>query len=204
MFRGIAEGVRYARADARIAIPLGTIVVVGALGANFHVLLPVLATDRLDADAERFGLLFSLFGIGALAGSLVQASAARATAGRMSAACGGFGAAFLLLVPVHAFAVAAPLVFVAGACFTIWTASTQALLQLASPDHLRGRVISLYLFAFSGIAPIGSLLSGWLAESGGAGLAFGVAGGSGLVASVVALVLLSSPTAAADSPPVAP
>ena len=182
MFRGIAEGLAYARSDLRIAIPLGMILVVGGLGANFHVLLPVFATDRLETGAGAFGLIFSVFGVGALVGSLAQASTA-ATIGRMVAACSGFSAAFLLLVPVHALAAAAVLVFVAGACFTIWTASNQSMLQLAAPDHLRGRVISLYLFAFTGIAPIGSLLSGWLAEAGGVGLALAVAGGAGLVAS---------------------
>ena len=188
--RGIREGLAYARGDARVAISLAMIVVVGLLGSNFHVLLPVLASDRFDTGPGMFGLIFSLFGIGALVGSVAQASAARTSYGRMVAACMGFSAAFLLLVPVSALAVAAPLVVAAGACFTIWTASNQALLQLAAPDHLRGRVISLYLFAFTGIAPFGALLSGWLAELGGARLALAVAGASGVVASVGAWILL--------------
>jgi predicted MFS family arabinose efflux permease len=197
VFRGIAEGLAYARRDRRIAVPLGMILVVGALGSNFHVLLPVLASERLEASPEGFGLIFSVFGIGALAGSLAQASFA-ATPGRMVAACAGFSAAYLLLVPVHALAAACVLVFVAGGCFTVWTASNQAMLQLAAPDHLRGRVISLYLFAFTGIAPLGSLLSGWLADMSGVGLALAVAGLSGLVASAVTLVLVRrEPTTAA-------
>ena len=42
--------------------------------------------------------------------------------------------------------------------------------------------MSLFLFAFAGLAPIGGLFAGWLAELGGTPLAFGVAGASGLVA----------------------
>jgi hypothetical protein len=42
--------------------------------------------------------------------------------------------------------------------------------------------MSLYLFAFAGLAPIGGLFAGWLAEIGGTPLAFGVAGASGLLA----------------------
>ena len=42
--------------------------------------------------------------------------------------------------------------------------------------------MSLYLFAFAGLAPIGGLVAGWLAEQGGTPLAFGVAGVSGLLA----------------------
>ena len=72
------------------------------------------------------------------------------------------------------------LLFVLGVSFSLFTASANVLLQLAAPDHLRGRVISLYLFAFAGLAPIGGLVAGWLAEQGGTALAFGVAGVAGL------------------------
>ena len=54
------------------------------------------------------------------------------------------------------------LLFVAGACFTLWTSNANTILQLGAPDHLRGRVVSLYLWAFAGLAPIGGLLAGWL------------------------------------------
>ena len=79
------------------------------------------------------------------------------------------------------------LLFVVGVCFTLWTANSQSLLQLSAPDHLRGRVLSLYLFAFAGLAPLGGLLAGWLSEVGGTQLAFFVAGGTGLVMTLVAL-----------------
>ena len=72
--------------------------------------------------------------------------------------------------------------FALGLTFSLFTASANALVQLASPDHLRGRVVSLYLFAFAGLAPIGGIVAGWLADLGGTGLAFAVAGLSGLAA----------------------
>ncbi len=83
--------------------------------------------------------------------------------------------------------VALVLLFALGISFSLFTASANALVQLAAPDHLRGRVISLYLFAFAGLAPIGGLVAGWLAEHGGTPLAFGVAGVAGLIAAVWAL-----------------
>jgi hypothetical protein len=52
----------------------------------------------------------------------------------------------------------------------------------AAPAHLRGRIVALYLFAFVGLAPIGSLLSGWLVEAGGTALAFSITGVTGLLA----------------------
>ena len=63
-----------------------------------------------------------------------------------------------------------------GVCFTLWTANSQSLLQLSSPDELRGRVLGLWLFAFAGLTPVGGLVAGWLAEVGGTELAFSVTG----------------------------
>ena len=88
----------------------------------------------------------------------------------------------LALAPVHTAGLALVLLFVLGLTFSLFTASANALVQLASPDHLRGRVVSLYLFAFAGLAPIGGLVAGWLAQVGGTGLAFAVAGLTGLAA----------------------
>jgi MFS family permease len=82
------------------------------------------------------------------------------------------------------------LLFVVGVCFTLWTSNSQSLLQLTAPDHLRGRVLSLYLFAFAGLAPLGGLLAGWLSEVGGTQLAFVVAGVTGLAMTLAAVHVL--------------
>ena len=78
------------------------------------------------------------------------------------------------------------LLFGAGVSFTLFTANANALVQLGAPDRLRGRLIGLYLFAFVGLAPIGGLFAGWLADVGGTQLAFAVAGGTSLVTIAVA------------------
>ena len=56
-----------------------------------------------------------------------------------------------------------------------------------SPDHLQGRAVSLYYFAFLAGSPIGGWLSGVLIDAGGARLGFGVAG----VAAVLTVTLAS-------------
>ena len=73
-----------------------------------------------------------------------------------------------------------------GVSFTLFTANANALVQLAAPDHLRGRLIGVYLFAFVGVAPIGGLFAGWLAEVGGTSLAFAVAGVTSLATILMA------------------
>jgi MFS family permease len=84
----------------------------------------------------------------------------------------------------------ATLLFLTGVCFTLWTANSQSILQLTAPDHLRGRVLSIYLFVFAGFAPLGGLLAGWLADVGGTRLAFSVAGAAGLALSALAAASL--------------
>ena len=93
----------------------------------------------------------------------------------------GFSALMLSLSLIDSVALAALLLFGLGASFALFTSSANALVQLSAPSHLRGRVMSLYLFAFAGLAPVGGLVSGLLAHVGGTPLAFGVAGAAGLV-----------------------
>ncbi|MFN2452053.1 MAG: MFS transporter, partial [Candidatus Dormibacteria bacterium] len=61
-------------------------------------------------------------------------------------------------------------------CFSLYTSNSNSIIQLNSPDHLRGRVLSVYAYVFFGTAPLGGLLAGWLADRGGTELAFIVAG----------------------------
>ena len=90
------------------------------------------------------------------------------------------------------------LLFGIGASFTLFAANANALVQLASPDHLRGRIVALYLFAFVGLAPLGSLLSGALVEVGGTALAFVIAGTVGLAATAFATVSSRAPIVPLD------
>jgi MFS family permease len=150
------------------------------------VILPVLAVE-LDGGPRVFGLLSAVFGAGALIGALASASLGRASWKVLLAGTMGFGVAMLAVAPQSTVVACAAVLLVAGMCFTLWSSNSNSLLQLAAPDHLRGRVLSLYLFAFHGLAPVGGLLIGWLIEVGGTDLAFEVAGLSALAMAAVLL-----------------
>jgi MFS family permease len=186
----IREGLRYARRTPAVLIVLVIVAVVSATGFNFRVLLPVLASKTLDSGAAVFGLLFTCFGAGALGGALFAAAMSRASWRALVAGSAGFSGAMLLLAPVRSIGLAAALLLAIGFCFSTWTANSQSILQLTAPDHLRGRVLGLYLFAFAGLTPIGGLLAGWLAEVGGTELAFAVAGLCGLAVTAFAVTRL--------------
>ena len=183
---GLREGVAYARETPHVRLVLAMLVAISTIAMNFNVLLPVLARRTLESGPGVFGLIAACFGAGALVGGLLSAALSRASWKAIVAGAGGLGFAELVLAPQHALGPAIVLLFIAGVCFTLYTANSNAVLQLRAPDHLRGRVIGFYYFAFNGLAPLGGILTGWLAATGGTELAFGVAG------TVTALVALTA------------
>ncbi len=167
-------------AQPQMRLVLAIVTVVSTVGFNFHVLLPLLASDTLGTGPEVFGILSACFGGGALVGALLSAALGRASWKVLVLGTGGFSLSLLALAPMTTVWACAVLLFITGICFTLWTSNANSILQLNAPDHLRGRVVSLYLWAFAGFAPIGGLLAGWLVDLGGTQLSFTVAGLTGL------------------------
>ena len=186
LFASLREGISYARESPHVRLVLTMLVAISTIAMNFNVLLPVLAGRTLDSGPGVFGLIAACFGAGALVGGLLSAALSRASWKAIVAGAGGLGLTELVLAPQHSLGPAVVLLFIAGVCFTLYTANSNAVLQLRAPDHLRGRVIGFYYFAFNGLAPLGGILTGWLAATGGTELAFAVAG------TVTALVALTA------------
>jgi MFS family permease len=176
VLRGTREGLSYARHNLTVQVTLAMMAVFASLCFNFNILLPLLAKNTLDAGPRTFGVISAAFGAGALVGALSAAAVANARWRTMLIGAGGFGICELLIAPVHGVVAASILLFVCGVFFTSYTANANASIQLASPDHLRGRVLGLYYYAWNGLAPLGALLVGWLCDRGGTELAFGVGG----------------------------
>ncbi len=181
IFRGTREGLAYAARNENVRLVLFLVTIVASVGFNFHVILPLLASQTLETGPEVFGLLSAVFGLGALTGALVAAGIARASWKVLLLGTGGFSVALLALAPLASVAACSVLLFLVGVAFTTWTANANSILQLNVPDHLRGRVLALYLWAFAGLAPVGGMLAGWLADIGGTELSFAVSGVTGLV-----------------------
>jgi MFS family permease len=173
---GLRRALGFVRRDPQLRSLLAVVTIVSTVGFNFHVLVPLLASETLHVGPEGFGLLSACFGLGALAGALTTATFRAASWRLFATGATGFGVLALALAPVENALLASALLFAVGVSFTLFTANANALVQLGSPDVLRGRMIALYLFAFVGLAPVGGLLAGWLADLGGTELAFSVAG----------------------------
>ena len=187
MMRGIGEGLSWVLHNAELRLVLLIVTVVSTVGFNFHVILPLLASDTLHTGPEVFGILSAFFGGGALVGALLSASLGRASWKALVAGTAGFS-----LVAPRARA-ARERVGLRGAALRhgrlLHASGRRTRTRSCSsraPDHLRGRVVSLYLWAFAGLAPVGGLLAGWLCDIGGTQLSFAVAGATGLVMAALA------------------
>ena len=195
MVHGIREGFQYAVRSREVLLVIALVIVISTFCLNFNVLLPVLAKKTLDAGPRTFGALSASFGFGALVGGLLSAAQGRARKSLMLVGALGFAGSELLLAPLSSVWLACLLLFVGGVAFTTWSSNANSIVQLAAPDHLRGRVIGLYFFGFAGTGSVGGLLSGWLVHLGGTRLAFLVAGAVGIAGTLVVGRLLRTQTA---------
>jgi MFS family permease len=172
----VADTFRFAFSVRRVTVTFLSVLLVSTFSFNFDVLLPLVAGRTLDEGAEVFGLVASVFGAGALCGALILATVGRARLLLVLGGAAGFGLFQLVLARQDTLAAVCALLFVIGVFYVLWGSSALATLQLAAPDHLRGRAASLYFFAFQGGAPLGGILAGWLTAHGGTRLAFTAAG----------------------------
>lgn len=185
--RDLAEGFRYTWRMPAVRMVLLLVFFISMLSINFAILLPVLAAQTLRSGAQVYGIITSVFGVGALIGALLTATRARATWPLLLISAGGFGLSLLLLAPLRSLPVVILTLIVMGVAATVYLATSNTIVQLSTPDHLQGRVLGLYSYLFLGSALPGALLTGWLSQVGGTKLAFTVAGAAALLMTGVGL-----------------
>ena len=168
--RHVVEGFRWVAHTAPIRALLLLVGLVSLCGMPFSVLMPIFADRILHAGARGLGILMGISGGGALAGALILA--ARQTVrglGRWIALSAGM---FSVMVIAFAYSrslwLSAALLIPIGFSVMIQMGSTNTLIQSMTPDHLRGRVLAAYSMMLMGMAPIGALIAGVLAEHIGA------------------------------------
>jgi len=184
MLEEIAEGLGYAARTPVIRLVLGMLFVVSVTVFNFTVYVPLLARHVLGLGAEGFGFLMAALGVGAVAGALTVGfwRAPELPLGGMLTASALALAGLLSLSAARHVLVALPLLFVTGFFGLVLVASCNTRLQLAAPDELRGRMMSLYALVWGGVFPIGAFCVGAMSEAWGVSTAFAVSGTTGLTA----------------------
>ncbi|MDD5072660.1 MAG: MFS transporter [Candidatus Omnitrophica bacterium] len=170
VLRELKEGVEYAFGSKSIRMILFLLSIISMLGMSYVVLMPVFAADIHHGGPLTLGVLMAAIGVGALIATLYLAS--RKTPPTLERgipiAAAIFAAGVILFALSRVLWVSIILLVVTGFGFLATTASSNTLIQTNVDDDKRGRVMSFYVMAFMGMAPIGSLLAGALASKMGA------------------------------------
>lgn len=192
LFQSIKAGFAYVNTNRNIRTQL--ILALGplTLGMPFTNLMPIFARDVLHGGAQLQGFLLSAFGIGSLMGAVIIASIPRHHAYALPAVIGAvvFSITVFFFGLSHWVWLSLSCTFISGIFMTTYQTQNQALLQLSAPQHIRGRVMSIYLVNRATI-PIGTLLAGALAHHLGGPAAVCMMSLSAL--SVVLLVISTQP-----------
>ncbi|APU17664.1 arabinose efflux permease family protein [Actinoalloteichus sp. GBA129-24] len=163
----LREGLRYVRSRPDLTVLMALVFLVSTFGMNYNTTLPVMANNFFQTGPEGLGQLSMLMAVGTLSGAALAARRSRngrprlrllltagAAFGLLSVVVGlmpEFWSFGLLLIPV-------------GITFMTFNLSANATVQLTVEPTMRGRVMGLYMLVLLGGMPLGSTLSGWLAE----------------------------------------
>jgi MFS family permease len=178
----ISTGVRFARFTPTFRNLVMLVGLFALSSAVVQAILPV-HTKHLGGGEVAFGLLYGAMGAGALFGAFVRPRLGNWIDGSwVPYTIGSFGIAGIILGLAPSVWLAGVAMFLAGVFWLLTLATLNATAQLMSPEWIRGRAMSIYTLAFVGIMPLGSILSGVVADQIGTT-------GSLLVFSSAALVL---------------
>jgi MFS family permease len=178
----IRAGLRYVLRTPELMVPLALMALVGTLGFNFQVVLPLLAKFSFDGGAATYAVLVSAMGVGSIVGALVNGHRGRTGPRLIAGGALAFGVLALLSAAMPTLALEVPVLALLGAAAVTFAATINSTLQLAVSPEMRGRVMALYSVVFLGSTPFGAPLTGWLAQSYDPRVALLLAGVSGLSA----------------------
>jgi MFS family permease len=174
----IIEGFRWVNRTKIIRSLLFLIGLVSLVGMPYTVLMPVFADKILHGGARGLGILMGATGVGALFGALTLAAKTGIKGlGRwVTITCATLGISLFLFSFSTSFWLSAALLLPCGYSMMLQMACSNTLIQTIVPDHLRGRVMSLYSMMFMGMAPFGAFFGGALANRIGAPMTVAVGG----------------------------
>jgi MFS family permease len=164
MAQRLIEGLVYVWRTPAVMLIMIVVAAIGTFGYNFSVVLPLLSGFVLHTDAAGYGGLSAFLGFGSLIGALSTAYTRQVTLRRLIVGALVFSILLGAVAISTNFVLSGALLVTLGFAGILFSTSANTLLQLAVPDELRGRVLSLYMLLFAGSTPIGGLLIGSLSN----------------------------------------
>ena len=183
----LVAGLAYVRQTPVVLLAVVVVGTVATAGMNWSVLIPAFAQDELHNDAAGFGFLMAASGIGSLLAALRLVVGGRPRPSRLASGALILGVASVALALFQVFPLSLGLMFLVGFGAILMAATGNTTIQMAVPDHLRGRVMSVYTTVFSASVPIGGLAMGAIASAFGTAVAIGLGGILTLIVGLAAL-----------------
>ena len=160
----VRTAVRYIAATPSLRIAFVMLMVIGTLGYNLNVELPLFVERSLHDGDTAFTFLYTIFSVGALASALVVANRQLVHLRNVLMGAGAFGIALLLLTLTPSLGIAVPVMLVLGVTSILYFTATTAIVQVDADPSLHGRILALQSVLLIGTAPIGGPIDGALAD----------------------------------------
>ena len=178
MHEELRSGLQYVRAHQGLIGLTSLGFATTFLGTPILTFLPLFAQDVFGGGVSQYTQLMAFAGAGAVTGALVVAWLGQfAHMGRTLLSLQvAFGLLVVAFAQTRTLYLNEILLFGAGASMVMVYALLSSLVQLIAPNEMRGRVMSIYLVAFRGGMPLGSLVAGWIASYSSAPTVLSVSG----------------------------
>jgi len=166
MLDSMKEGINFIRTNEAMTSLVALAFLTTFLGIPIIVFLPAMAKDVFHADSQTYTWLLSISGFGSVAGAIIVAGSGHVKQkGRLALVMlilfGCFMTAFAMS---NRLPVSFLMLFLAGAAMISVFTMVTSLVQLITPNEMRGRVMSVYNVAFRGGMPFGSFIIGALTQ----------------------------------------
>ncbi|CAG0930469.1 hypothetical protein TFLX_01766 [Thermoflexales bacterium] len=186
----LSEGLSYLQGNSALMVLMSLVAVSAFLSMPFITLMPIFAGTTLadsaqpvvaatcrmmtcqNPEAVTFGLMMGAFGLGALAGALIVGTYGDRGRGRLLTIGNLFFPATLLIFALsQSLGLTLVVLPVVGVVFILQNALANTLIQVTAPDHMRGRIMSVYSLVFQGMMRLGGMQAGFMETMIGAPLA---------------------------------
>jgi len=174
----MGTGLSYVRNNGSLVALIILAATTTFLGFAVLTFLPLFTKTVFKEGAETYSHLLAFSGAGSVVGALIIAWLGKFPRMGLTALIvqAVYGLLILGFAISHVLWVSEILLFLTGAALMVVFSTVTSLIQLIAPNEMRGRVMSIYMVAFRGGMPLGSLVSGYLATYIGAPMVIGING----------------------------
>jgi MFS family permease len=165
LFGQLAEGMRYSFSTPSLAVNMVLAGFFGTFAYNWALVLPLMARFALNSGAEGFGALNMAMGAGSTIGAFAMATRLKASMQLLLISAATFAASIMVLGHAPDMPTALVMLACTGILSVAFNATNNTLLQVEAREDVRGRVLSLYTFLMIGTTPLGSAVTGFVADT---------------------------------------